>query len=256
MMHHTSVESFRRGVKAGVSSLAHVPFDAPLTKADIETFKASGCFCEPTISAFYPAFSWNLGGDRSNDHPELDRLTEFRDRTYTFEDIADEYYVPELRDGVMNGYKSGASGKPKIMGIIDNSGFYRWDTKAAITFENFVLLYENSIPMTTGNDTVAPCTPAMVGLELLMFDHVLKSNLERKPFSGDEAARIATINSARSLGLEKDLGSIESGKTADLVILDGDPLEDFRLIGSRVAALFMDGRLVINNCDLELESNE
>ncbi len=35
MMHHTSVESFRRGVKAGVSSLAHVPFDARLTKADV-----------------------------------------------------------------------------------------------------------------------------------------------------------------------------------------------------------------------------
>jgi hypothetical protein len=39
------------------------------------------------------------------------------------------------------------------------------------------------------------------------------------------------------------------------VILDGDPLEDYRLIGSRVAALFMDGKLVINNCGLEVESN-
>ncbi len=255
MMHHTSVESFRRGIKAGVSSLAHVPFDARLTKADVEDFKASGCFCEPTISAFYPAFSWKLVGDLSNENPELDRLTEFREKTYTFEDIADEYYVPELRDGVMNGYKNGTSGKPKIMGIIDNSEFYRWDTKAAYTFENFVVLYENSIPMTTGNDTVAPCTPAMVDLELLMFDHVLKSNPERKPFSGVEAARIATINSARSLGLEEKHGSVEAGKTADLVILDGDPLEDFRLIGSRVDALFMDGRLVINNCGLEVESN-
>jgi hypothetical protein len=39
------------------------------------------------------------------------------------------------------------------------------------------------------------------------------------------------------------------------VILDGDPLEDFRLIGSRVAALFMDGKMVINNCGLAVESN-
>ncbi len=73
--------------------------------------------------------------------------------------------------------------------------------------------------------------------------------------SGAEAARIATINSARSLGLDDKFGSIESGKRADLVILDGDPLADFRLIGSRVAALFMDGTLVINNCGLEAESN-
>jgi imidazolonepropionase-like amidohydrolase len=55
--------------------------------------------------------------------------------------------------------------------------------------------------------------------------------------------------------LEDKFGSIETGKTADLVILDGDPLEDFRLIGSRAAALFMDGRLVINNCNLQVESN-
>ena len=39
-----------------------------------------------------------------------------------------------------------------------------------------------------------------------------------------------------------------------LVILDGDPLADFRVIGSRVAALFMDGELAVNNCGLSAES--
>jgi imidazolonepropionase-like amidohydrolase len=88
-----------------------------------------------------------------------------------------------------------------------------------------------------------------------MFDHVLQGDADRVQFSGADAVRIATINSARSLGLEEEFGSIETGKTADLVILDGDPLENFRLIGSRVAALFMDGKLVINNCGLEVDSN-
>jgi imidazolonepropionase-like amidohydrolase len=96
----------------------------------------------------------------------------------------------------------------------------------------------------------------MMDLELLMFDHVLKGKPDGKMLSGAEAVKIATINSARSLGLEEEFGSIEVGKTADLVILDGDPLEDFRLIGSRVAALFMDGVLVIDNCGLEVESKE
>ena len=183
-------------------------------------------------------------------------MTAFRDRTYTFATIADEYYVPELRASVMNGYRRCASGKPKMMGIMDMSGMFAWDTKTATAFENFCLLYKHGVPMTTGNDTKPPCTPAMVGLELRMFDHVLKGDADRVQFSGADAVKIATINSARSLGLEEEFGSIESGKTADLVILDGDPLEDFRVIGSRVAALFMDGKLVINNCGLEVESND
>jgi len=156
----------------------------------------------------------------------------------------------------MNGYRRCASGKPKMMGIIDSSGGFGWSEKTAIAFENFCLLYEHGVPMTTGNDNKPPCTPAMTTLELLTFDHVLKGKPDGKQLGGADAVKIATINSARSLGLEAEFGSIESGKTADLVTLDGDPLEDFRLIGSRVAALFMDGKLVINNCGLEVESND
>ena len=95
----------------------------------------------------------------------------------------------------------------------------------------------------------------MMELELHMLDHVLRGKPDGKQLSGAEAVRIATINSARSLGLDREFGSIESGKTADLIILDGDPLEDFSLIGSQVDALFMDGVLVINNCGLEVASN-
>ena len=255
MMHHTSIESLKRGIEAGVSSLEHVPFDALLSEEDAQSLQASGIFCEPTLSAFYPAFSWKLPGENSHHDLELDRLTEFRENAYTFHDIADNYYVPELRDGVMNGYRSVTAGKPKIMGVIDNSGFFRWDSKAANTFKNFVQLYTAGVPMATGNDTVAPCTPAMVDLEIQMFAHVLEGIPERPSFSGADAVKIATINCARSLGLDGDLGSIETGKTADLVILDGDPLEDIHLIGSRVSALFKDGRLIINNCDLEVEAN-
>jgi hypothetical protein len=238
-----------------VSSLEHGPFDALLTQADVEAFKAAGCINDPTLSVFYAMFSWKLAGALSNDHPDLNRLTAFRDNTYTFADIADEYWLPEFRASVINGYKRCASGKPKMMGIIDISEMLAWDKKAAIGFENFRLLYEHGVPMTTGNDTMPPCTPAMMDLELCMFDHVLKGKPDGKQLSGAEAVKIATINSARSMGLDEAFGSIESGKTADLVVLNGDPLQDFHLIGSRVDALFMDGVLKINNCGLVVEAN-
>ncbi|MFN3512175.1 MAG: amidohydrolase family protein [Phenylobacterium sp.] len=43
-----------------------------------------------------------------------------------------------------------------------------------------------------------------------------------------QALRAGTLSGARYLGLDRDLGSLEPGKLADLVVLDANPLEDIR----------------------------
>ncbi len=43
-----------------------------------------------------------------------------------------------------------------------------------------------------------------------------------------QAIRSATINGAEHLGMGKEIGSLETGKLADLIILDANPLEDIR----------------------------
>jgi adenine deaminase len=43
-----------------------------------------------------------------------------------------------------------------------------------------------------------------------------------------EALRAATINGAWYLGLDHDLGTVEKGKLADLVVLDSNPLDNIR----------------------------
>lgn len=52
------------------------------------------------------------------------------------------------------------------------------------------------------------------------------------------ALRAATIDAARALGRAADLGSIETGKRADLLILTGDPLADIHHTSSIDAVIF------------------
>jgi imidazolonepropionase-like amidohydrolase len=47
----------------------------------------------------------------------------------------------------------------------------------------------------------------------------------------------ATRNAAEALGIMDKVGAIAEGKLADLVILDGDPLQDFSALHKTVAVL-------------------
>lgn len=55
-------------------------------------------------------------------------------------------------------------------------------------------------------------------------------SLVESGLTSQQALQTATINAARMIGREKEMGSIEPGKLADLVILDADPLADIRNI--------------------------
>ncbi len=57
-----------------------------------------------------------------------------------------------------------------------------------------------------------------------------------------EVLRAATMNPATTLGMENQIGSIEVGKLADLIVLDGNPLEDIRNTNT-VRYTMVNGRL-------------
>lgn len=64
-----------------------------------------------------------------------------------------------------------------------------------------------------------------------------------------QALQAATLAPARLFGRAEELGSIETGKLADLVLLDANPLEEVRNT-QRIAAVIVDGRL-LRRADLD-----
>jgi imidazolonepropionase-like amidohydrolase/Tol biopolymer transport system component len=67
--------------------------------------------------------------------------------------------------------------------------------------------------------------------------------LQQGGMSNLEALRAATIDGARYLGMADDIGSIEAGKLADLVVLDRNPLESIRNSES-ISMVVLNGRVL------------
>ena len=62
-------------------------------------------------------------------------------------------------------------------------------------------------------------------------------------FTPAEALIAATRTTAEAIGMAHEIGTIEVGKTADLVAFDGDPITDISAV-SRVAAVFLGGNRI------------
>lgn len=254
-MHNVTVAGFRQGIQAGVGSLAHLPLDRELEAADVTLLQNSQTYIEPTLSVGY-FMSYSIKGSPVAGHTEIRRLENFREQTYSR--MVKETWISELLPSRLALNDALRKGEMKVYGMLDISEPFRYYSKMVTNGGfNLRLLVKNgpASRLGCGNDAGATnCSAADIRYELAMLDFMLNSE-EEPAFTAADLLRTATIQSARSLGMEDRFGSIQTGKTADLVVLDGDPLQDFHLVGQPVQALFMDGNLVINHCKLESHTN-
>ncbi len=73
-------------------------------------------------------------------------------------------------------------------------------------------LHRSGVPIVAGTDAAAGLSYARE-LELYVQGGIAPT----------EVLRIATVNAARTMGLERQRGSLAAGQTADLILIDGDP---------------------------------
>jgi imidazolonepropionase-like amidohydrolase len=98
------------------------------------------------------------------------------------------------------------------------------------------MLHKTGVPFLAGTDTPA-------GVHIFP-GYSLHEELQRfvaAGFTRLEALQTATLNPARFLGMEEQLGTVEKGKLADLVLLSANPLEDIANT-QKIAGVIANGR--------------
>ena len=82
--------------------------------------------------------------------------------------------------------------------------------------------------------------PIVAGTDIAVMGHSLYRELEiyvRAGFTPMEAIQAATIVPARVMKMDKELGTIEPGKRADVIVVAGDPLADIHAIRNVVTVV-------------------
>jgi imidazolonepropionase-like amidohydrolase len=94
------------------------------------------------------------------------------------------------------------------------------------------VLHQAGVPIVAGTDQAVPGFSLDREIELYV----------QAGFTPMEAIQAATLVPARAMGMDKDSGTIEAGKRADVILVDGNPLENISDI-RRVSAVFAAGKM-------------
>ena len=102
---------------------------------------------------------------------------------------------------------------------------------------NLERLAEAGVPIAMGTDT-GPAGRFQGYFELMELEEMVKAGMPAA-----QVLKSATSVAARCMGLDRDLGTIEPGKWADFVVLDGNPLADISNV-RRISSVWIAGNRV------------
>ncbi len=198
LVHATGLWEARHAVEIGADVLVHSVFNDPLDREFLELAQQSGVIYTPTI-AVLEGYAYMSLGVFARDRYDLR--------------CADRGVLASWEDWAL---KSGQA----VMGRALEAGLEPLRERQAVTLANLRRVHGAGIPVAMGTDSGNPMTlhGSAVVWELKLME---KAGLTRM-----DVIVAATLNSARVVGRADELGTIEPGKLADLLVLSSNPLED------------------------------
>ena len=205
----------RQAIEAGINTLAHPIIQGPVSDGFVSLMAATKV---PMVSTL----TIGEGYSRLVEHPE------FLDRPI-YQAVYEPEVLEQLRTTVRDAYAART-----------------WTTwmkvMTPVAQENLRLIVEAGGVIVLGSDqSTGPASHRE--LELMVEGGI----------PALEAIRIGTLNAAIFMGRERELGSIEEGKLADLVLLSADPLED--ISHTQDINLVIKGGKIVDRSALDLPVN-
>lgn len=217
IVHATELRQAQTAVEAGARALVHSVEDRLVDQAFIDAMIAADVIYTPTLTVrggYLRMFDAAFSGEP----PEVEDPNQCVDQG-TLDKIARSAEVREylrMDEEQYAAYRARATGKAETLAM------------------NLKTLYEAGVTIAMGTDAGNPLT--VPGPSVF-------AEMEAMQAAGMPAPAVitaATLNGARAMGRAADIGTVENGKVADLLILTADPTADvanFR----RLEAVIRDG---------------
>ncbi|HEY3129691.1 MAG TPA: amidohydrolase family protein [Acidobacteriota bacterium] len=196
MAHMFYLQDAKRLVRAGVDGLAHSVRDREVDDELIGLIKERQIFTVPTLVREESMFIYA--------EPPAFLEDPFFNRWVTPEVIS------TLKDPA---YGNRVKADPE---------FSRYRGQLKMAQKNLKKLWDSGVKVAFGTDSGPP------GRFQGYFEHRELELMTKAGLTPAQALQAATLNAAQCLHLARDFGTLEKGKRADLILLDGDPLQDIR----------------------------
>ncbi len=212
-VHTGSAHDVDDAISIGADSIEHGSFADEISDAAILQMKAKNIAYDPTLSVV-EGFTSFAKGDTSLLKRSLVQQVTSKDLIEGTEDAAKSDQFKPLREGISH-----------------------YPMSIEVGGKNLRKAWQAGLTLVTGSDA---------GNFLVMHGPTVQHEIELWVAAGipvEVALRAATQNAASLLHIDRRVGTIEKGKEATLLVVDGNPLQDVKALSS-ISTVFFKGERV------------